>query len=112
MVMPKPPADFCIDQFEYHKFIRDGWNGAEYEEPVIVKSARIDRGAEYSSNSSGKQLLYNGIVFCYEGITSPLPQFKTQSIIRFDGINYTITKVIPIYEAYDKVLYSYELEVI
>lgn len=112
MVMPKPPKDFCIDDFIYEEFIKDGWNGAGYEPPIIIKNARIDRGSEYSSSASGKQLLYNSLIFCYEGITTPIPTFKEQSKIVFDGKEHIITKVIPIYEAYDKVIYSYELEVV
>lgn len=112
MVMPKPPKDFCIDSFEYHEFIRDGWNGAEYKESIQIKCCRIDRGAEYSQSSNGKQLLYNAIVFCYKGITTPMPEFKTQSVLHFDGRNHKVTKVIPIYEAYNKTIYSYELEVV
>lgn len=110
--MPKPPADFCIDSFEYREFIGDGWNGPEYKEAVTIERCRIDRGAEYSQSSAGKQLLYNAVVFCYEGITTPLPKFKTESIIQFDGVDHKVTKVIPNYEAYKPVLYSYELEVI
>ncbi|MCG5104447.1 putative minor capsid protein [Oceanobacillus alkalisoli] len=112
MVMPKPPADFCIDSFEYREFISDGWNGPEYKESVTIEHCRIDRGAEYSQSSAGKVLLYNAVIFCYEGITTPLPKFITQSIVRFDDQDHTITKVIPIYEAYEKTLYSYELEVV
>lgn len=112
MVMPKPPEDFCVDSFDYHDFVEDGWNGPIYKEPVSIKRCRIDRGAEYSQSTNGKQLLYNAVVFCYEGITDPMPEFKTQSKICFDDQDHTVTKVIPIYEAYDNVIYSYELEVV
>lgn len=113
MVMPKPPAEFCIDSFEYKEYLgENNWSEPIYADPVLVKHCRIDRGAEFSSSSSGKVLLYNAVVFCYEGITTPIPEFKTQSIIHFDDQDHTITKVIPIYEAYDKVIYSYELEVV
>jgi hypothetical protein len=112
MVIPKPPIEFCIDSFEYHEFLRDGWNGKEYKPAVKIEHCRIDRGAEYSQSSAGKVLLFNAVVFCYEGITTPMPAFKTQSIIRFDEQDHTITKVIPIYEAYEKTLYSVELEVV
>lgn len=111
--MPKPPAEFCIDSFEYKEYLgENNWSEPIYADPVLVKHCRIDRGAEFSSSSSGKVLLYNAVVFCYEGITTPIPEFKTQSIIHFDDQDHTITKVIPIYEAYDKVIYSYELEVV
>lgn len=110
--MPKPPKEFCIDDFIYKEYIGDGWNGAEYKEAKTIENCRVDRGAEYSQSANGKQLLYNAVIFCYEGITTPLPTFKTESIIVIDGIDHKLTKVIPIYEAYEKTLYSYELEVI
>lgn len=113
MVMPKPPAIFCIDEFEYREYVGDNsWSEPMYADPVLIKRCRIDRGAEYSQSTSGKVLLYNAVVFCYEGITTPLPQFKTQSILVFDGQEHVVTKVIPIYEAYEKTIYSYELEVV
>lgn len=111
-MMPKPPKDFCIDSFQYKEFIKDGWNGAEYKEAVLIEHCRIDRGTVYSSSTSGKVLLYNAIVFCYEGITTPLPEFKVESVLVFDGQEHKVTKVIPIYEAYSKTIYSYELEVV
>ena len=111
--MPKPPKEFCIDDFKYKEYLgTNNWSEPIYAEPILIEHCRIDRGAEYSSTTSGKQLLYNAVVFCYEGITTPIPEFKTQSIIHFDDQDHTITKVIPIYEAYDKVIYSYELEVV
>src|SRR5690625_3605343 len=112
MVMPKVPKKFCIDEFEYKEYVKDGWNGPEYKEPVTIRNCRIDRVAEYTTRSNGKQLLYNAVVFCYEGITTPLLDFKTESIIIFDDIEHKVTKVIPIYEAYERKIYSYELEVI
>lgn len=113
MVMPKPPKDFCIDSFIYKEYTGvNNWSEPQFSAPVLIEHCRIDRGAEYSSSSSGKQLLYNAVVFCYEGITTPLPHFKTQSILLFDEQEHVITKVIPIYEAYEKTIYSYELEVV
>ena len=112
-MMPKPPKDFCIDSFEYREYLgENSWSEPMYAEPITVEHCRIDRGAEYSSSTSGKQLLYNAVLFCYEGITSPLPEFKAQSIIHFDGQDHVVTKVIPIYEAYKQAIYSYELEVV
>lgn len=112
-MMPKPPKEFCVDSFEYLEY--DGlndWSEPSFKDAVTIEGCRIDRGTEYSSTSSGKQLLYNAIVFCYAGITNPLPEFTTESIIRFDGKEHVITKVIPIYEAYSPTIYSYELEVV
>lgn len=112
-MMPKPPKDFCVDSFHYKEYMgENSWSEPEYARAVWIEHCRIDRGAKYTSTTSGKQLLYNALIFCYEGITTPLPKFKPQSIIVFDGQEHVITDVIPIYEAYEKTLYSYELEVI
>lgn len=111
--MPKVPADFCIDSFDYKEYNGlNSWSEPQYKDSVTIEHCRIDRGAEYSTTGSGKQLLYNAVVFCYAGITDPLPGFKTQSILVFDDIEHTVTKVIPISEAYETTLYSIELEVV
>lgn len=113
MVMPKPPVKFCIDSFIYKEYTGvNNWSEPQYAVPVSIEHCRIDRGAEFTSATSGKQLLYNAVVFCYEGITTPLPSFKVQSVLLFDDQEHIVTKVIPIYEAYSTTIYSYELEVV
>lgn len=112
-MIPKPPKEFCIDSFEYYEYKGlNSWSEPEYAEPVTVDLCRIDREAQYTSSTSGKQLLYNAVVFCYAGITTPLPEFKKQSKISFDGVERVVTKIIPIYEPYEKKLYSCEIEVV
>lgn len=111
--MPKPPKDFCIDDFIYKEYIgTNDYSEPQYALPIIIKNCRIDRGSQYTSTTSGKQLLYNALIFCYEGITTPLPTFKEQSIITFDGRDHVIVKVVPVTEAYKPTIYSYELEVV
>lgn len=111
--MPKPPKGFCIDSFQYKEYLgENNWSEPEYAAPAKIEHCRIDRGAEYTTTTSGKQLLYNALIFCYEGITTPLPEFKPESVVHFDGHDHVITKAIPIYEAYGKTIYSYELEVV
>ncbi len=111
--MPKPPGNFCVDTFEYKEYVGDNsWSEPEYAPPITIYHSRIDRGAQFTSATTGKQLLFNAIVFCYESITTPLPLFKAQSVLMFDGQEHVVTKVIPIYEAYSATIYSYELEVV
>jgi len=40
------------------------------------------------------------------------PEFKTESIAHFDGVDHKIVKAVPLYEPFKPVIYSYELEVI
>ena len=112
-MMPKPPIEFCNDSFVYKEYAgENNWSEPIYADPVLIEHCRIDRGAAYTSTTSGKQLLYNAVVFCYEGMTTPLPVFKVQSVLEYDGNEHVVTKVIPIHEAYSTTIYSYELEVI
>ena len=111
--MPKPPIDFLVDSFVYKEYVgENNWSEPEYAAPVLIEKCRIDSGAAYTSTTSGKQLLYNAVVFCYKGMTTPLPVFKVQSVLEYDGNEHVVTKVIPIHEAYIATIYSYELEVI
>lgn len=112
--MLKPPIEFCIDSFEYIAYLGEDDRYVEpiFDKPVTINNCRIDRGAEYTAQTSGKQLLYNAVIFCYEGITTPLPKFTTQSKVKFDDIEHVVTKVIPIYEPFRSAIYAYELEVV
>ncbi|KAA0941689.1 minor capsid protein [Sporosarcina sp. ANT_H38] len=111
--MPKPPIEFCVDSFVYKEYTgTNNYSEPIYKDPITIERCRIDRGAAYTSTTSGKQLLYNAVVFCYEGMTTPLPVFKVQSVLEYDGNEHAITKVIPNLEAYSATIYSYELEVV
>lgn len=113
MLMPKPPIDFLIDSFIYKEYLGEGdWNKPIYEEGEEISFCRIDRGSQYSFSTSGKQLLYNAVIFCYKGLTDPLPKFKEQSIVIYDGHEHVITKIDTVTEAYSSDVYSYELEVL
>lgn len=113
MLMPKPPKEFLVDSFIYKEYLGEGdWNESEYAKPITIIGCRIDRGSQYSFGPSGKQLLFNGLIFCYAGLTSPLPDFKNQSLVVYDGQNHTITNVVPVTEAYSDQIYSYEIEVV
>lgn len=112
-MMPKPPKKFLIDSFTYEEYLgEDDWGKATFGDSVEINFCRIDRRAEYSISSSGKVLLYNAVIFCYGGLTEPMKDFANQSRIIYDGQEHIITKVIPNYEAYDKTIYSIEIEVV
>jgi len=113
MVMPKPPKEFLVDSIIYKEFLGEGdWNKPIYGNDTDIAYCRIDRGSQFSFSSSGKQLLYNAVIFCYNGLTDPMPKFKEQSLIKFDGKDHVITKIDRVTEAYSDVIYSYEIEVI
>lgn len=112
-MLRKPPAKFLIDSFEYKEPLgRNDWNEPIYSDPVTITKSRIDREAVFTSGTAGRQLIYNALIFCYAGLTEPMPEFKTEGIVIFDGAEHRIEKVIPVKEAYANKIYSYELEVL
>lgn len=111
--MPKPPKEFLVDSFIYKEYLGEGdWNKPIYTEEKEISFCRIDRGSQYTFSTNGKQLLYNAVIFCYTGLTEPIFDFKAQSLVIYDGIEHTITKVDRVTEAYTDDTYSYELEVV
>ncbi|MEB5925420.1 minor capsid protein [Enterococcus faecalis] len=113
MLMSKPPIDFLVDSFIYREYLGEGdYNKPIYGEHAIIENCRIDRGSQYTFSSSGKQLFYHAVIFCYKDLTTPLPEFKEQSLVIYDGKEHVITKIEKISEAYSNTVYSYELEVI
>ena len=40
------------------------------------------------------------MIFCYEGMTDPMLDFKAQSLVIYDGTEHTVTKVDRLTEAY------------
>ena len=111
--MIKPPKEFLVDSFEYYEVIgRNDWNEPIYSDPVRIKFCRIDDGAQYTFSTSGRQLLYNGLIFCYQDLTEPMIDFKEEGIAKYYGQEHTILRVNPVKEAFEDKLYAYELEVI
>lgn len=112
MNAPKPPIKSLIDSFEYHEYVGiNDWSEPLCAPGVTIKNVRIDRSVNYSV-SNEKTILYNGVIFCYEGLTEPLLDFKKQSKVHFDGQDKTIVKVIVNKEPFKDTIYSIELEVV
>lgn len=109
----KPPIEFLTDTFEYKEYLgTNDWSEPQFSKGIEIKHSRIDKGSEYSNSSGGKQLLYNGLIFCYANRTAPMVDFKTQSKVIYDENEHTITRVLPIKEPLSDKLYAYEIEVI
>ncbi|MBF0788166.1 MULTISPECIES: putative minor capsid protein [unclassified Streptococcus] len=113
MRLPKPPMEMLNETIVYLEYIGEGdYNKREYAGGVTIEHVRIDRSSKYSWNGKNKEIQYKAVVLCYQGLTVPLPNFREQSILRFDGKEHVIVNVIQNKEPFKDVLYSVELEVI
>ena len=113
MKIPKPVRDMLNEVVVYKPFEGEGdWNKPIFGKQTKIDMVRIDRTPVYSASTAGKVLLYNAVVFCYAGLTTPLPKFKEQSILEFDGVEHMIKKVIILKDPYSDSLYGVELEVV
>lgn len=109
----KPPIEFLTDTFEYKEYLgTNDWSEPEYAKEIEIKHCRIDKGAEFTHSSAGKRLLYNGVIFCYVDLTSPIVDFKVESKVIYDDVEHIVTRVLPIKEPLSDKLYAYEIEVI
>lgn len=110
----KPPKSVLNESIEYLAYKgMDKYSNPSYDEPVTINHVRIDRSSNFTSTSGGETLLWNAIVFCFVGVSSDLPEvFKEKSIVRFDGQDHIINKVVTTKEPYANATYSFELEVI
>ncbi|WP_105243518.1 putative minor capsid protein [Streptococcus suis] len=113
MRIPKPPIETLNESVIYLEYIKEGdYNKKEYASPIRISHVRIDRSSKYSWNGKSKEIQYKAVVLCYQGLTTPLPIFKEQSILRFDGVDHVIINVITNKEPFKDALYSVELEVL
>ena len=113
MGLKRPPKAFLNNSFYYSEYTgTDKWTQPIFNVPVEINNCRIDAETVFSYGAGGKTLLYNGLIICYAGITTPLPDFKDQSKIVYDNKEHTITRVIPVKEPYSNSIYSYEIEVV
>ena len=113
MLVQKPPIEMLTDKIVHRTYEGEGdYNKPFYGEYNNIDFVRIDRKPKYAFTSDGKQLLRNAKVFCYNGLTTPLPEFKEQDMVIFDGEEHKVVSAAIFKEPYVDQIYSYELEVI
>ncbi|MGC4019207.1 MAG: putative minor capsid protein [Muricomes sp.] len=113
MVISKPPIESLVDAMVYEQISgKDDYQRPTYAEPVTISNVRIDRNTKYTYTPNGRVLIYNAIIFCYAGLTTPMKEFITESRVTFGGNEHIITNVLKNYEPYSGNIYSVELEVV
>lgn len=113
MLAPKPPKEMLIDSMVWKSFEGEGdYNKPIYGEEKEISFVKIDRNPQYQASLNGKELVGNAKVFCYNGLTNPLPTFKEQDLLIFDGVQHIITSAPFFKEPFVDQIYSWELVVV
>jgi hypothetical protein len=113
MVIPKPPIETLVDEMVYEQITeKDDYQRPMYAAPVTISDVRIDRTTKYNYTSGGRTILYNAVIFCYAGLSTPMLDFLEESRVTFDGQEHIIINVLKNHEPYSDAIYSIELEVV
>lgn len=106
------PKEVLIHDIDYYKVSgRDDWNNVTYEDPVIIEFVRFDHATGFSRDSRETKVQYDGIIFVDSTHSTPIPELVEQSKVAFEGKDYIIQKVIPLYFPFSNKVRHYELEV-
>ena len=89
----------------------DDWGKPTLSDPVLIEHARVDEGYNFSrSGTNSTNDMPNALVSMFEKYNDYLPDFENEQTIVFNGREFTIVKVIPLYFMSNEII-GYELEV-
>lgn len=108
------PKKWLIHEIVYEGYTgeKDDWGNEKFEEPIAIKHVRFDDSTVFSRDQMQTKVLANAIIFVDAKNSSPIPEFKEQSKVRFNNREYVIQKVVPCYYPTKNEVRHYELEVI
>ncbi|MEH7236757.1 putative minor capsid protein [Bacillus sp. JJ1562] len=108
------PKVWLIHEIIYEGFTgeKDDWGNDAYEQPLTIKHVRFDDKTVFSRDNTQTKVLANGVTFVDAKNSSPTPDFKEQSKVKFNEKDYVIQKVVPCYYPNKNEIHHWELEVI
>lgn len=103
------PNNWLIHTVDYYEKLpkRDEYGNVQYADVRKVSDVFVQSSRVYSRSGTETSLVSEGIIFTNTNI-----RFIEESLIIHDGIEYTVTKVSPIYDLVKGTLSHYEVEVI
>lgn len=108
------PKSWLIHSVEYKAFTgqKDDWGKPVYESLVTINFVRVDESTIFSRDTTQTKIVANAVIFVDEMNSNPVPVFKEESKITFNGKDLTLKKIIPCYHPQENSIHHYELEVI
>lgn len=109
-----PPKKAYSHEFIYKETVIDDddiWGKGETTKETVISHARIDESFDFKRNSTNATNdMPNALVSLWKKYNPDMPKFENQNTIIFNGNEFTILTVIPLYFMSDEVI-GYELEV-
>ncbi|CUR63890.1 putative minor capsid protein [Leuconostoc gasicomitatum] len=114
--LPTIPKKFANQQIIYHDptGAKDRY-GKQTVKYTIINNCVVQQETIYSGTNNNRQVVANAVVFLYQGVTLPFLMFDKTSQgnkITFDGIEYTIQRIIDNRDPLSNGVWSYEIEVL
>lgn len=85
-------------------------------DPVTINHCVMQLGTVYSGTNNNRQIVANGLLIFYAGITDPMPDIDVknslQSKVTYEGTEYTVTNITELKQPNLDQLWGYELEVL
>ena len=88
---------------------------SKYNEPIQIDHVVFQPETIYQGTNNDRQIVASAVVFLYVNVSSPMPELtqdNLQSIITFEGHEYTLERLIDNRQPFSNELFSYELEVL
>lgn len=102
-----------IHSISYHEYIgQDRYKQPEFDDPIEIEHVRVDETTVFSRDNNQSKIVANAVVFVYHRLSSPFIDFKEQSKVIYNGREFILKRVVPVYQPYKNELFSYELEVL
>lgn len=91
---------------------KDDFGKLTYEDPVTIKHVRVDESTVFSRDGTQTKIVAEGVIYVDAVHSKPLPSFKEESKIDFNGRKFTLKKVVTLYQPKSDEVHHWELEVI
>lgn len=91
---------------------KDDFGNPQYDDPMEIMFIRFDPTTVFSRDNTQNKIVAEGVIFVDVVNSTPIPNFKEESIITFEGRELTLKKIVPCYHPTKNVIHHYELEVI
>ena len=107
------PKRWLIHSIEYESYAgKDDWGKPTYSPSVAINHVRFDDTSVFSRDTTQTKVLADAVIFVDAVNSSPVPDFKEESRITFNGRELTLKKIVPCYHPTENKVRHWELEVI